>query len=156
MKNWFPYVGSILFIVFTACAEIGDGALVAPDTVAPLVGTEIAGPLFQSCTDGAPPSGLPTVRWSNWLSYIITLGDPWHSAQDIIAATDGEGVLAGKFTYGELSKDLEGERVEVWIDDCAGGYRKLGQRTTNTDGRMALALAPAALPAPGEYGVFSA
>jgi hypothetical protein len=114
MKNWFTYLGPILFIVFTACAEIGDGAAgvdadgdtpgvatgeqAAPDTVAPLVDTEVAGPLFQSCTDGAPPSGLPTVRWSNWLSYIITTGDPWHSAQDIIAATDGEAVLAGKFT----------------------------------------------------------
>jgi phosphatidate phosphatase PAH1 len=170
MKNWFTYVGPILFIVFTACAEIGDGTpgadadgdtpgvdageQAAPDTVAPLVDTEVAGPLFQSCTDGAPPSGLPTVRWSNWLNYFITTGDPWHSAQDIIAATDGEAVLAGKFTYGELSKDLEGERIEVWIDDCAGGYRKLGVRTTNTDGRMALTLDPAALPAPGEYGVY--
>jgi phosphatidate phosphatase PAH1 len=159
MKKWFAYVGPALLITFLACDDPGedtpgvDAGAPMPDAMAP-VDASPAGPLFQSCTDGALPSGLPTVDWSNPLNDVITLGDPWHSAQDIIAATAGEAALAGKFAYGDVSKDLEGERVEVWIDDCAGGYRMLGERTTDSDGRMTLALTGDALPATGEYGVY--
>jgi hypothetical protein len=162
MKNWFTYAGPALLIVSAACTEPGEGTppgvdageQPVPDASSPPIDADPAGPLFQSCTDGAPPSGLPTVDWSNPLNDVITLGDPWHSAQDIIAATTGEADLAGKFAYGDVSKDLEGERIEVWIDDCAGGHRLLGERTTDTDGRMALALTAAELPAPGEYAVY--
>lgn len=158
MKKWFAYAGPICLLAATACDDPGQGApnvdagAPAADAMAP-IDADPAGPRFQPCLQGAMPADLPTVDWSNPLNDVITLADPWHSAQDIIAATTGEAVLAGKFAYGDVSKDLEGERVEVWIDDCAGGYRKLGERTTDSDGRMALALGAAELPAPGEYGV---
>lgn len=164
MKNWFTYVGPALFMapfmgLVPACDTPGDGtpgvdAGTEPAVDAgPGVDADPAGPLFRSCVDGEMPDGLPTVDWSSSLNDVITLADPWHSAQDIIAATATEAVLAGKFSYGDVSKDLEGERVEVWIDDCAGGYRKLGERTTDSDGRMALALAAGELPGAGAYGV---
>lgn len=158
MKNWFTYVGPALFMAsFPACDTPGDGTPGADASPAvdagPAVDADPAGPLFRSCVDGEMPTGLPTVDWSNPLNEGITLADPWHSAQDIIAATGAGAALAGKFSYGDISKDLEGERVEVWIDDCAGGYRMLGERTTDSDGRVSLALGAGEVPGAGEYGV---
>jgi hypothetical protein len=166
MKTWFAHLGPALLVAASpACNDppenprpaIDAGGEPAPPPDAPRPPAFDADPgaqLFRSCLDGALPGGLPTVDWSNPANDIITLADPWHSAQDIIAVTTADAVLAGKFTYGDLSKDLEGERIEVWLDDCAGGYRLLGERITNTDGRMGLALAPAELPEIGEYGVY--
>lgn len=73
---------------------------------------------------------------------------PAHSAQDILA-TPGEAVaFTGKFAYGTLSKDLEDEPVQVWLDTCAG-WSQLGEVLTDDDGRAGLkANAPAA---PGRY-----
>ncbi|WP_428261850.1 LNS2 domain-containing protein [Haliangium sp.] len=108
---------------------------------------------FRTCMDGVMPADLPQVDWSNPLNDVITLADPWHSAQDVIAATGHDTNLAGKFSYGDISKDLEGERIEVWIDDCAGGYRKLGEQVSNSDGRIGLPLSSAEVPAAGVYGL---
>ncbi|MCG8416938.1 MAG: hypothetical protein MJE77_03205 [Proteobacteria bacterium] len=109
---------------------------------------------FRSCVDGEIPRDLPTVTWTRFSNRFITLGHPWHSAQDVVAAAGSATALAGKFSYGTFSKDLEGERIEVWIDDCAGGYRRLGERVTDSDGRIALPLDALALPEIGEYGLY--
>lgn len=109
---------------------------------------------FQTCTSSAPPSDLPTVDWSRLTNEVITLGDPWHSSQDVIAVAGKDGFIAGKFSYGAISKDLEGERIEVWLDDCSGDYQLLGEQVSDSDGRIALPIESADLPAIGEYGLY--
>lgn len=109
---------------------------------------------FRTCLDGAMPADLPTVDWSSSLNELITQGTPWHSAQDMLARPGVATALPAKFSYGSISKDLEQERIEVWIDDCAGGYTRLGERVTDSDGRIALDVSAAELPDVGAYGLY--
>jgi hypothetical protein len=111
-------------------------------------------PEFRSCTGGTMPGDLPTVQWTRLSNRLITLATPWHSAQDILTTPNAQVLLAAKFSYGSISKDLEGERIEVWMDDCAGGYTRLGERVTDSDGRIAFPLAAGNVPAIGEYGLY--
>ncbi|GAB4520442.1 MAG: hypothetical protein Tsb0020_39050 [Haliangiales bacterium] len=128
------------------------GPAVDADPGTPAVDAGPALPQLRSCHDQTLPADLPVLdEWSNPLNDVVTLGDPWHSAQDVLVATDGDAQLAGKFSYGDVSKDLEGERVEVWIDDCGDGYRRLGEAVTDSDGRMAVSIAASDLPAIGSY-----
>jgi phosphatidate phosphatase PAH1 len=62
----------------------------------------------------------------------------------------GAAALRGKFTYGSVSKDLEDEKVRVFLDACAG-WTSLGDFRTDSDGRIAVP-APASL-AVGVYDV---
>lgn len=111
-------------------------------------------PSLRYCTDGSMAADLPTVSWNRWQNAIITAADPWHSARDVLAVPGDAVTVFGKFAYGPTSKDLEGERIEVWIDDCAGGYRLAGTAITNSDGRIALDIAPADIPGIGIYGLY--
>lgn len=142
-----------LAVLASACAgETGREPPFEPDLVADaaVVGEP---PVFRSCLAGTLPAGLPIVDWNRLSNELITLATPWHMAQDIIAATGSGASLSAKFSYGSVSKDLEGERIEVWLDDCAGGSRRLGERVTDSDGRIAFPLRAADVPGVGEYRV---
>lgn len=112
-------------------------------------------PALVKCTSGVLPAGLMTEDWRHLSSRaVVASGDADHSAQDIITPP-AEGVtLEGKFAYGVISKDLEDERAELWIDDCAGGARQLGSALTDSDGRARVALEADKVPAPGVYKVW--
>ena len=114
----------------------------------------VSKPQLQICTDGTIPQGLPTVGWSNFENRLITLGDPWHSSQDVVAVAGEATAIAGKFSYTAVSKDLQDERIEVYIDDCNGGYRLLGEQVSDDDGRIELVLDAADVPEVGEYGLY--
>ncbi len=109
-------------------------------------------PVFQSCTDAPLPAAGPTVRWRHWWNYLVAAAEAGHSAQDVLAVPGQAAVVPGKFAYGIFSKDLEGEWIEISIDDCAGGYALLGYARTNGDGRVDLPLTE--LPAVGEYNLY--
>lgn len=112
--------------------------------------------MFRSCTDGVPPTGLPTQDWEHSIAtpIVVATGDPWHSAQDVIVAAGDSVRIPGKFSYGAISKDLEDEWIEVWIDDCAGGYERLGEELTDSDGRIGLPMVASNVPEVGEYGLY--
>ncbi|RAL23678.1 hypothetical protein DL240_05830 [Lujinxingia litoralis] len=95
-----------------------------------------------------------TVDWENFSSRAIAALSDWHSAQDVITHPAREAVLTGKFTYGPTSKDLQGERIEVWMDDCSGEYVRVGEGLTDSDGRVALTMAPDVLPPVGAYALY--
>jgi phosphatidate phosphatase PAH1 len=90
---------------------------------------------FQECRGRAfTPSKAE--KWRHRRSSVVVLaGDPHHSAQDIVLAPSSAGSLSGKFTYGPTGKDIEDEKVHVWLDDCSG-WRDLGEGLTDDDGRM--------------------
>lgn len=69
------------------------------------------------------------------------LGSPRHRGIDLIASTaDQTQTLGGKFAYGAVDADLEGETIA--ISACVDhGWRTLGQVTTDEHGRFALTLA---------------
>ena len=111
-------------------------------------------PHFGVCNQAPLPTGLATQAWQHTTSSIIVLGAPGHSAQDVIAIAGTPTELPGKFAYGALSKDLEDEWVEVWLDRCSGSYELLGRAATDTDGRIALPLLAEQMPPVGAYAVY--
>jgi hypothetical protein len=127
----------------------GAGPYVADDADAPPSPDPGPRRTFRTCRD-RPYTPAPLESWRHSFATPLTTaaGVANHSAQDPIA-TRGVGiVLHGKFAYGAISKDLEDERVRVWIDDCTG-WRALGDARTDDDGRVAVA-APD-LGGPGVY-----
>ncbi|MCA9563907.1 MAG: hypothetical protein KC561_10485 [Myxococcales bacterium] len=109
---------------------------------------------FRNCVSAPRPQGLPTSDWNHdILSPVITLGAPWHTSNDRIAVTGKGTELTGKFAYGDISKDLEDEDVEFWIDVCEDELQLLGVDETNSDGRARLSIEAAELPSPGRYAV---
>lgn len=93
---------------------------------------------FQRCTGRS----FTRARDEGWRHSILTplvtaLGAANHSGADVVVNPGAAPLLPGKFTYGLVSKDLEDEDVLVWIDDCAG-WRSLGRRRTNRDGRISV------------------
>jgi len=109
---------------------------------------------FATCTAGVMPQDLPTTSWNRFVNRFVTQGGAWHAAQDVLVATGKPAELPAKFSYGAFSKDLEGEDIEVWIDDCSGGFRFVGEDTTNGDGRISLELRAPDVPGIGEYNVY--
>lgn len=111
-------------------------------------------PVLQFCDDAPVPEDAPDEDWNNTTSSVVAEMEPDHSARDAITNPESRVSLEGKFAYGAVSKDLEGEDVEIWLDDCSGSYRKLGERTTDGDGRALMRLPPDALPPIGVYSIF--
>jgi phosphatidate phosphatase PAH1 len=107
---------------------------------------------FKSCLGGALPGGLTTSGWEHFWNGILAQSGAGHTAQDVLAQSGKSVTIPGKFAYGKMSKDLEGEWVEVWMNNCAGGYKKVGKQKTDSDGRIALKL-PGGSFALGEYGI---
>lgn len=105
---------------------------------------------FPTCTGGKLPAGLVATGWDHFFNNIIAAQAPLHSAQDVIALPGVASKLPGKFSYGKFSKDLEGEWIEVYMSNCAGGYKLLGTQKTDSDGRISLPLGAAKVLA-GEY-----
>ena len=138
----------VFALVWLGCDRVPEGN--DPPDNDPESGTDT----FRNCVSGAVPQGLPTVDWNNLSNILITEGTPWHSAQDVVAVVDEPGIIAGKFSYGSVSKDLQGERIEVYLDDCDGGYRLLGEHISDSDGRISLDLSADEIPAAGEYGLY--
>lgn len=95
--------------------------------------TDLAG-----CGLLAGPAGWDRTR----TEAIVRLGEPVHSVIDAVATPDETPTLRAKLSYGPTSADLEGERVEGWIqtgDECSD-WTRVGEALTDDDGRIALAL----------------
>ena len=148
-------VSSLLAVA--ACA-IAGAMLTGCDTGEPLAEEpkppEDGRPVFQWCLDGERPLGIPIEPWEHVLTnLVVASGAPGHSAQDVITTPEDDAYLVGKFAYGVVSKDLEDEWVEVYIDRCAadGEMDRLGRVQTDSDGRIALRIGERNLPPIGAY-----
>lgn len=113
-------------------------------------------PQLKNCTS-APAPTLQPQEWRHRRTKLFAQGSTAdHSAQDVITTDKRDVVIEGKFAYGRVSKDLEDEWVDVYLDDCSGSYVKLAEALTDTDGRIAWTLKSDALPAFGVYQLFMA
>ena len=110
-------------------------------------------PRFRTCR-GRPFSPAPLQDWRHSIAtpFTTAAGAANHSAQDPIGDRAEAVSLHGKFAYGAISKDLQDEKVAVWIDDCAG-WVALGEPVTDSDGRITVAVPPAVVTTPGVYEV---
>jgi hypothetical protein len=138
-------------------ADMGGADMASGEDMGADAGVDMpvdARPVLRVCDGGQLPSGLATESWRHTTSRLVTTGDPGHSAQDIISPPAEAVELEGKFAYGTISKDLEDERAELWIDDCASGATRLGSALTDSDGRARVELGAGMVPEPGTYKVW--
>jgi hypothetical protein len=70
----------------------------------------------------------------HWYNSLLALGPAWHSAQDVVSTPGAAVTVEGKFAYGSVSKDLEDETAQLFINDCTG-WRAIGSALTDSDGR---------------------
>lgn len=132
--------------------DIGDTG--DPGDTGDTADTGVPLPEFLYCHDASPPTGGTPVDWEHFSTRFIVLGDPDHSAQDVLITDAVEPHVPGKFAYGLFSKDLEDEWVEIWVDDCSGSYVQIGEQRTDDDGRIDLSVPAGVLPSYGSFGVF--
>ncbi|MFT5357106.1 MAG: phosphatidate phosphatase PAH1, partial [Polyangiales bacterium] len=76
------------------------------------------------------------------------MGSAHHSTQGPVVIEGSPIVLNGKFAYGNVSKDLEGEAVQVFIRAGECDWTVAGEGETDSDGRVSIELPPMA---PGLY-----
>lgn len=104
-------------------------------------------PLTRCETAFTPP---PKGSFRHWYNRALALGPPGHSTQDLVVKPGGALTVEGKFTYGSVSKDLEGEPVQLYVNDCTS-WRSVGSGDTDSDGRARVRMT--APTAPGIYGL---
>lgn len=119
--------------------------VLAPVATAAVALTVVAG--FACGTSVAAPAArldkrcLPPVKSAKWRHRLhggrvaSKLGSPRHVVADTLAAADQDVVISGKFAYGDVSKDVEDETVELWhqVEPCR--WQPLGRVITDDDGR---------------------
>jgi len=96
-------------------------------------------PRLADCTGRGFPT--PAIEaWQHWgANAVVLAGDPRHYAQDVIAAPGEPASIRAKFAYGAVWKDLEDERIAVFVDGCAG-WLDVGVHVTDDDGELAVAV----------------
>lgn len=109
-------------------------------------------PILLQCTESIfePPAGAGFEHLTSNL--IVATGAPGHSAHDVFALPGSTVTLVGKFAYGAISKDLEDEAVDLWVDRCAG-FEKLATDKTDSDGRTHFVLKADSIGGPGVYRI---
>ncbi|EDM80137.1 hypothetical protein PPSIR1_35842 [Plesiocystis pacifica SIR-1] len=87
------------------------------------------------CDEPSPPAP-PELDWEHFSSSVIVLsGDPNHRFRDMFYVPGETPWLMAKFTYGLIDKDLEDERVDVYLlRDCEGPWELLGEAWTTEEG----------------------
>ena len=79
-------------------------------------------------------------------------GAPNHSANDPIINPGDSAVVQGKFAYGTVSKDLEGEEVGLWLRmGRCGAWKEIRRAVTDDDGRLAIEVSHQYFSGPGAY-----
>lgn len=119
----------LLFV--TACA---DEATV--DLTGDASETEGKADAFHKCT-GRAFTAPPKTGFNRLSSKIAAVTGARHRSQDLIVPPRTVTDFSAKFAYGPTWKDLEGERVQVYVDNC-GGWVNLGAVTTDGDGYATL------------------
>jgi hypothetical protein len=96
---------------------------------------------FRDCRGRAfTPAPLADWRHDIVSPVVVAAGAANHMGRDPIVTASRGAMLAAKFTYGLISKDLEDEDVRVFLDDCTG-WVEVGDFATDGDGQISVPLA---------------
>ncbi len=92
---------------------------------------------WKPCSGESFFPDTPTEPWQRATTQrlVVAQGAPDHRGLDAIVNPGAPQRLVGKFTYGIANKDLEGEKVEVWIEVACGDWRLFGTAITTEDGQ---------------------
>lgn len=109
---------------------------------------------FAVCNQLEVDSSLPKAGFKHSRNSALSWFKPHHSASDVITVTQHDADINAKFSYGPVSKDLEDESIEVWIDTCGSQLVSLGVFKTDSDGRIRPTLSSNILPGSGAYKIW--
>lgn len=138
---------ALLALLLLGCAAEADPRGLGPEPGQP---REQVG--FAVCTDAPPPAATKVSSFRHTSSTLISFASAWHTADDVVTTDEADATVRAKLAYGSLSKDLEDEWVEVFLDDCETLVR-LGRARTDDDGRIALTLPWDRLPGAGQFAL---
>ena len=108
----------------------------------------------QSWTRNNCPAAPKSVSgpWKRSGSKITAgMGASHHAADDAVVNPGDDATVIGKFAYGRLSKDLEQEPVEAWLQLANCQWKHVATTTTDDDGKIKLTIAGKYLREPGMY-----
>jgi phosphatidate phosphatase PAH1 len=88
---------------------------------------------FRVC-DRAPAPATTSQGFDRPASLLVTTGEAHHTAIDAATVSDRPASVSARFTYGPVRADLEGEKVDVWLDDCSSEGQRVSTVTTDADG----------------------
>jgi hypothetical protein len=108
-----------------------DGPSPTPDA-APSLDARPALPALKTCV-GHAFTADPAGSWNHAISAVYALGAQAHSAQDVL--TTGGAAGTARFEYGIIFKDLEDEKIQVFLDAC-NGWQRDGVETTDGEGTI--------------------
>jgi phosphatidate phosphatase PAH1 len=106
------------------------------------------------CDSLSLPSNLEKTQFRHMSNTWLSKATPYHSAQDILITLGEKIVIEGKFSYGSISKDLEGEEIEIWVDNCSKSLVRLGTAVTDEDGRSSIIVNASNFPRTGVFQIY--
>jgi hypothetical protein len=94
---------------------------------------------FRSCERLPFATPVPGSFAHTRSSLLATGMSPLHFVQDVIAVPGARVTIEGKFSYGDIGKDLEDEPVRLHLGDC-DAWTEVGGARTDDDGRARVEL----------------
>ncbi|HTM19067.1 MAG TPA: hypothetical protein VL172_01115, partial [Kofleriaceae bacterium] len=135
--------GALLLGLLAACGAGADAPAADPPPPA-------AAPAATACPG---PQVGPRQPWRHGSSRAVSTlaGDAAHAADDAIVNPGSSASIEGKFAYGTVSKDLEGEDVTLWLQVRCGVWKPITSARTDGDGRARFTVDASHIPAVGAY-----
>jgi phosphatidate phosphatase PAH1 len=109
---------------------------------------------LKICDQASVAENVPLKPWRHASSELLSWFSAFHMNNDILVAFGQDALIPGKFSYGTLSKDLEDEEIEVWIDRCSSVIQLLGSAITDDDGRSNFTIKASQIKVPGVYKIY--
>jgi phosphatidate phosphatase PAH1 len=106
---------------------------------------------FRVCASGTLPVDLPVEGFRHKRNSLASHFKARHSINDALVALGSQAHLEGKFIFGLISKSLNDEVVEVWIDSCEGPLKRLHRGLTAPSGKLVYTTPTEFFKAPGLY-----
>ncbi|MFK7998627.1 MAG: hypothetical protein AB8H86_03480 [Polyangiales bacterium] len=127
----------LILLLTMACGSSTPAAPTEPTTTAPP-----EAPIAASEENTCQPDLGELQEWQHSTRARLTLrmGSAHHSTQGPVVIEGSPVVLTGKFAYGNVSKDLEGEKVQVFIREGECAWTRSVEGETDSDGRLRLEL----------------
>ena len=146
LRTGIPVAITAVLLTLGACAD-SPAIELATGAGAPGIAEHAAG--LARCT-GRPFTPPARINFRHLGSALVALSGARHRAQDVLVPPGDQTELVGKLTYGPTWKDLEDERVRVFVDTC-DRWADLGDVITDDDGVARVAVDVQL--APGQYEV---
>ncbi len=122
-------------------------SLLAVTACGPRITVNLPPTTSTQVTPVAPLCGLALGEVTPWnhsvrAGFATEMGGAHHSSQGSIAIANEAYVVEGKFAYGAVSKDLEGEHIRAFLRTGECSYEEVGFGTTDSDGRVSIEMEP--------------